>query len=247
MILAENTLKDFEKHVLSCYPEEACGLQVAGKYVPCKNVHETPLTSFKIDPKSIVKAKKIQAILHSHPYHPLDKKVFEFYNDPRWPSVTDQEQFNSGKEPWIIVSTDGTGISEPVIMDDSTWAPLLGREFIWGVQDCYSLLRDYYREHCKITLPNYPREWNWWGKGEDQFMQRFADEGFKRITYDSAEINDICIFKNDSPIANHVGIISGNNEMMQQGVGSLSRISRLDLYIKHVVVWLHYEGKKDAS
>ena len=250
MKLTQKVLKAFEAHTLKEYPNEACGLQVSGEYVPCKNIHETPLTSFRIDPKDIIAAEAtgtIEAVLHSHPYNPLDKGVFANYADPKWPSVADQIQFNAGKEPWVIVSTDGTGISEPVIMDDNDPAPLLEREFIWAVQDCYSLMRDYYKERCNITLPNYPREWNWWGKGEDQFMERFAEEGFKRITYEQADINDICIFKNDSNVANHCGIISGHNELMQQGVGSLSRVSRLDLYKRYVIVYLRYEGKKDAA
>ena len=57
-------------YALQQFPEEACGLIVNNKFVPCKNVHSDPLTNFAIDAKAYAKAEKkgtIQAIFHSHP------------------------------------------------------------------------------------------------------------------------------------------------------------------------------------
>lgn len=250
MKLAQEVLKAYEAHVLECYPEESCGVQVNGKYIPCKNIHETPKNAFRIDPADLILAGmfgEIEAIFHSHPYHPQDKSVFAYYADPRWASYVDQQQFEAGNDVWVIVSTDGTGISEPVILDKNEHEPLLERQFIWAKHDCYNLLQDYYKEKLNIDLPYYPREWNWWGKGQDLFMERFPKEGWERIPYSAVEVNDICLFKNDSKVANHIGIVCGNNEMMQQGLGSLSRISRLDIYARNVIVYLRYVGKKDVT
>lgn len=250
MKLSATVLKAFEKHVLRDYPNEAVGVLVGKKYIPCRNIHEEPTKAFRIDPSDLIAAEAkglISAILHSHPYHPLDKSVFEYYADPRWPSVVDQEQFSTGKEAWVIVATDGTGISEPVVMDHNERPPLLEREFIWGVQDCYSLLRDYYKEKLGIELPFFPREWAFWNKGQDMFTDKVVEAGFKRIPYEMVEVNDIAFFKNESKVANHIGIVSGNNELMQQGVGSLSRISRLDLYHRNVIMYLRYVGKENVK
>ena len=247
MQLHNDILIEFKKHVLSAYPAEACGVMVAGKYIPCKNIHETPQKAFIIDPKDIIMAQKegkIEAIFHSHPYDVNDISVHENGNDPKWPSVKDQEQWMKGNEPWVIVSTDGGGISQPVIMDEANPTPLLGREFVWGVTDCFNLVRDYFKEQCGITLRNRPRRWWWWNEGDNLFEADFEEWGFTRISPEEADINDVCFFKSDSAVINHLGIISGQNEMMQQGLGSLSRISRFDKYKRHVAFYARYTGIK---
>jgi proteasome lid subunit RPN8/RPN11 len=60
---------DAEARALKVFPKESCGFVVNGKYLPCRNIAENPLTEFIIEPKdylSALDAGEIEAIVHSH-------------------------------------------------------------------------------------------------------------------------------------------------------------------------------------
>lgn len=252
MKITPKQLKDIERDTLSKYPEEACGLIVAGKYIPCINVHPDPLNAFKIDPAQVIKHDgKIEAVFHSHPYDPTDASPFEYDNKPEWPSESDQKQWIKGNEVWIITATDGSGISDLTIMDDNDRPPLLGRAFEWFTSDCYTLLKDYYQERLGITLKHHVRKWAWWKDPDaDMFVDLLEDTGFKMISAEDAAVNDICLFKDGSNKINHVGIISGQNELMQiyfthtGGPTSVSHVTRLDKFARYISFYARYYPKK---
>ena len=37
-------------------------------------------------------------------------------------------------------------------------APYLGRDWVYGIHDCYSLMRDFYRRELEIVLDDFPEE-----------------------------------------------------------------------------------------
>lgn len=57
-------------------------------------------------------------------------------------------------------------------------APLVGREFSHGVNDCYQLIRDWYARERGIVLKNFDRTEGWWERGEDLYMKHYADPVF---------------------------------------------------------------------
>lgn len=62
-------------------------------------------------------------------------------------------------------------------------APLLGRAYIHGVQDCYSLVRDYYSRELDIELPDFERADAWWEheNHEPLYEQNFKKAGFVAV------------------------------------------------------------------
>ena len=119
-----------------------------GEYIPVRNqaadpaVHDEEsntcpcrLCSFKIS--SADRAKHLgsaQMILHSHP------------NGPVFPSRPDMEGQIATAVPWGIIALDEERIGDPEIWGDQLpVVPLLGRSFMHGIRDCYSLIRDTFR------------------------------------------------------------------------------------------------------
>ena len=247
MKITEKARMDFRAHVLEAYPNEASGIIVKGKYIRNNYKVSNPEHHFEIDPVLLVKhAGKIQAILHSHPYKITD----QFRFNPAWPSETDQKYWMQGSIPWGIVATEGETVSDFIWMDDSVIPPLLGREFIVGIQDCYAVVRDYYRLK-GIQLKNMPRDMSWWENrktvsgatvpARNLFADHFEDFGFREITAEEATIGDVVLIQFRSPVINHSGVITGENEITHHTSTSLSRTEDLTTWERWVMKYLRYQ------
>ena len=231
MKLNDKTLQDFEAHVLACYPEEACGLVVNDEFVPCKNVHETPLTDFRIDGPELVAARsrgELQAVLHSHPYSATQHHE----SPPEWPSTADMQCWLGDDVPWGIVATEGQGLTRMVWLDEANPEPLVGREFIHGINDCYSVVRDWFRIERGITLKNFPRGFGWWNTDQNLYAKNFAIAGFEEIPLEQIQIGDCLLMHIGSGVIRHAAVVTGHNEITHHmfhrlsGVDSLSKWNR---------------------
>lgn len=237
----------FKSHVLTEYPNEACGLVVNDTYIPCTNSAETPATHFRIPANELLAATEngpIQVVLHSHTYS-LGDNVYANGNQPEWPSTADMTTWMQDNIPWGIVATDGEGLSEMVWMDESEVAPLLERPFIHGVWDCGSIIRDYFRTVHGLTINNYARGYEWWNNGKNLYVDNWADAGFTEITTDEATIGDVCIMQVRSPVPNHAAVITADNTITHHLFHRLSEEDRLDKWRRVIVKYLRYTGKQE--
>ena len=128
--------KDALLHAKNQDPKEAVGLLINKKgkkiYIACQN-QSTDLNSFILNPKEYLNAKKqgeIIAVVHSHP------------KTPPIASQADKVSCEQSDLPWYIVNpkTEQWGYIEPC----GYKAPILGREYVWGITDCWSLVVDWY-------------------------------------------------------------------------------------------------------
>lgn len=202
------------------YPHESCGLVVSRRgravYLPCRNLAENPGQQFELDPECYAGAEdsgQIVAIVHSH------------VDVPPVPSQADRVGCEASGLPWVIVNakTGAWTRFEP----EGYVAPLLGREFVHGVLDCYSLVRDYYARECGIALADYPRGWQWWDGGQDLYRENFEREGFARIPLEDLKAHDALLLHLQSDVPNHAAVYLGNGQIMHHVFG---RLSTRDVY-----------------
>ena len=163
------------EHAWADYPNECCGLIIDGKYQPCINISHDPANSFEIDPSQLID-DNIQAIVHSHP------------NGSAEPSEIDRVQMGLHGVDWVIVGlgvhSDGEQYCSIKSHKPKAYtAPLIGREYYHGTQDCYSLVRDYYERELGIILPDFERVDSWWedANHEPLYEQNFGKAGFEQV------------------------------------------------------------------
>lgn len=218
----------FKSHVLKEYPNEAVALVINGKVKPVKNISENPENEFKVaieDYQDALIDGSLKGVLHSHNVNLQDKKL-----DPRTPSGKDLTSWISVNVPFGIVASNGEEVSDILWLDDAVIEPLVGREFIHGKNDCYSIWRDYYRLNHGIKMNNYSRDYCWWLNNANLYSdENIAKEGFIEISKSEVTIGDVVLMRVASPVLNHCAIVTGTNEILHQlshrlsGADSLSR------------------------
>ena len=182
-------------------PKESVGvlLNIRGKerYYPCRNLSMTSYQCFILDPEDYIAASnvgEIIAIIHSHPTtSPI-------------PSQADKISCENSNLPWHIVNpkTEKWGFYEPC----GYQAPILGRQWVWGITDCWSLVRDWYKEEKNIILRDWERPLTPEDFLKDPMFEKCAlSTGFRELRNDEKlENGDVILMSILGNGLNHVAI-----------------------------------------
>lgn len=209
-------LAEMVAHAVQVQPLEACGLVVAmrdGKkqrLVRARNVAPNPRHEFDLCPDAwlaLATGEDVVGIYHSHPF-----------TSPE-PSMADRVGCENTGLPWHIVTpAGGYQYFEPSGFE----APYLKRPYVYGTLDCYTLIRDWYRRECGITLPEFHRPPKWWEKGMNLYVDNFEAVGFISLHGQVPQRGDLFLIQMFSPVPNHSAICLGDGMILHHVQDRLS-------------------------
>lgn len=202
-------------------PREACGLIViingSEVYWNCRNIAATAEDFFIIDPEDYADAEdagEVVGIFHSHP------------QTPPTPSDADRMACQKSGLPWYIVNpnTEAWDGCQP----DGYKAALIGRQWVWAVSDCWTLVRDWYAETWQLSLPDWerPRDLTVFNAAP-MFENCWSAAGFIEVDFSTMVRGDAVLMAIKSDTPNHVGVYLGDQTLLHHAYG---RLSSSDVY-----------------
>jgi len=206
-------------------PEEACGLLaiIKGKetFWPCKNLAQGKFEFFIIDPDDWAECEdtgEVIGVIHSHPVGAAT------------PSDNDKAACEHLGFPYYIYSIEHNHWE---CFEPSGWkaSTLIGRKFIWGKYDCWSIVTDWFEEtkNIKIKYWNRPKKIkDFLNKPEFEFA--LPKLNFKKQESNkNIEVGDVLLFQTVAGTLNHVALYIGDNMILNHNIKALSCREPFDL------------------
>jgi cell wall-associated NlpC family hydrolase len=200
-------------------PREACGyLNRSGDIGELPNRSITPDETFDMGALADVTAVEgeIAAIWHTHP-------------EDQPPSPADIEGCRATWLPWIIASPNHVWVIYPEKL------PYVGRDFVYGITDCWQLIADWYAQERARPLPWFTRPPDgWWEtSGPSPYLQNAAEYGFtlheaRWELLQSLAPGDIILMRIRGRRTNHAAVYLGGGNILHHLHGFLSTVVQLD-------------------
>lgn len=155
------------------YPKEMCGVVIDGELIRLPNIAQDAKNHFEIDPKALADVEdrgEIQAYVHSHP------------DGTATASALDKHQIELHGKPWIICAYPDFEVQQ--YKPCGYKAPLIGRHYFHGWQDCYALVRDFYSRELGIELMDFQRKELWWELNDNAslYLDHYKQAGFYEVS-----------------------------------------------------------------
>lgn len=216
-----NYKEKIKKIALNSPDKEVCGYLIMDRnkkliVFECKNYAQNPSEDFFIDPADYLKAKSKGEILlcfHSHP------KTIER------PTTSDINSSENSKIPFLIYSvfTDNFFLFTP---ESYKIKPFIGREYIEDVQQCTSIVVDFYCKWKKLPR-NYFYE-NGIIKKSISIINEIIDLHFIKVDQKDIKYGDLLQFKILTSSYSHFGIYLSDENFLHQPDKGLSNTEFLN-------------------
>lgn len=215
--------------------EEICGFiyyTLKGVFIyPCVNVADDKSKHFIIAPEQFVECQKlgkICGIYHSH------LEFDEFSNE----DIETSEEFLI---PFYLYNVKTGFWGEYMPMDYKV--PLIGRPFIWGLFDCYSLVKDFYRQELKIKLPDFESDGSFMTGKNNRINDNYPSMGFYK-NHDRLNFkkHDVIVFLPRFVGGGHLGIYMGGNNFLHHPLSGLSVTEPIGPWFRKINFGIRYLG-----
>jgi len=247
MQLSTETLNHIELATKKAFPNEMCGVILPnGKFIELKNISEKPETSFELDPLKYYELEnEVAFIIHSH--------TKNTHLHPITPSLADLVLSKATGKPLFICAIKHGQYYKPMQVPPEPNSNYLGRPYIFGVQDCGILARDYYHFELGIevtvdlVLNLYTRKY--WEEATHKMLENnnmvnllnFSEERLKDTMESSNLLNvtktsslkkgDILITSALGMFRNHAMVWTGEAVLNQ---GDISKLEPLELHLNKI-------------
>lgn len=224
----------------SHYPNEICGAILASREpVLLDNLAPDPENYFVLPPQ-FHQLNDVACVFHSHTN-----------GNPEFSLQDIACAKEIGEYDWYLVCVDDRESSVENVAEDYIVVnpkkrrdiPYIGRNFRYGLADCYALCREYYLNEFDIILNDYPRskEDEWMRPDFNMFgAENLKREGFKLIEDDSHKVGDFLVMQ----LAN---ALHPNHLAMMLEPGRLIFIHHLAYQLSKREVWDGYFAKHTVS
>ena len=231
-MLSETIKEKIKSHALEDASRECCGFVVGEETFRCRNYSEKPKRHFNISPHEYLKASRkgaIKAVYHSHvsgkpSFSVYDKQAshnhnlkFLMYHNPTGGFFT----YDPAKEKTVQVN----------------------KKFILGESDCYTLVKDYYKE-LGIELAGKNTLGHDWVDENPHLIQDLFDLNKSNPTLPITELHketplekhDVIVFEMIKGIGPcHVGIYLGNESLYHHQRNKFPTVEKLNKTIKNKI------------
>lgn len=204
--------KNIRKLALKTPNEEICGCLVESGtstgIIPCRNISSNRSNHFEISPFDYLRISennKIVGIYHS-----------QFSENPSSLDVINSLGHNLKS---YFYSISGDRLIE-ITDKHLKYGKYLNRNFEINKNDCFSLIRDFYKNEFKIYINNYERNDKWYLENPDIIKNNYMNEGF--VTVEDYKEGDILVFKNA-----HFGIYLEGDLLLHHARNKKSTIEQL--------------------
>ena len=216
---------DAEEYAKQESPKEACGLLTVingeEKFWPCKNIAEGQHQFFALDPEDWADCEdqggEILGVIHSHPKGSANA------------SEADKASCEHLGFPYFIYSVEHTNWNE---IKPTGWKPpsLIGRTWVWGKQDCWSLITDYFLKKKQINLKYWERPKSIKSFCQNPYFEKvLTGSGFVEVNKDKLQKDDILLVEGAYKKLNHVALYYGEQLILHHSVKKLSCRELYDL------------------
>ncbi|MEV8518677.1 C40 family peptidase [Dyella marensis] len=224
----DTTMDAARAHAAAEYPREACGLVVIEKgkerFWPCRNMATDATEHFVLHPEDYAAAEdagEVVSVVHSHP------------DAASRPSEQDRAMCEVSGLPWYIIGMPDGKPNDMLRLNPAGYVPpLVGRPFVHGLLDCWTLCRDWYAMEWGLALPSPPRADGWWDDGQSNLYGDAAlvGAGFRVVwrkgesTAPPLQRGDLILMqvRSRNLVPNHAGVYLGDGNMLHHMHSRLS-------------------------
>ena len=157
------------------------------------------------------------------------------------PSQADLVACEASGLPWFIVGYPS--LVWEYLEPKGYIAPLVGREWTHGILDCYSIIRDWYKQERNIELPEFDRHDEWWKAGQNLYLDNILKVGFNPIEQKDLQEGDVILMTIGSSVPNHGALYLGNGVILHHIQNRLSTREVFGGYwLKNTTGYYRYEN-----